>query len=50
LLRKTILVPDPAIGNPGEENRAAYDSAGNVQIDSILGATWHPSTSPLSAR
>jgi 1-aminocyclopropane-1-carboxylate deaminase len=43
--RKTTLTPDLAIGNPSSDDRAAYDSAGNVQIDSILGASWQPSTS-----
>lgn len=41
---KTVLTPDPKIGNPSVEDRAAYDSAGNVQINGVLGAEWKPST------
>jgi 1-aminocyclopropane-1-carboxylate deaminase len=41
---RTILTPDPKIGNPSSEDRAAYDSAGNVQINGVLGAEWKPST------
>lgn len=41
---KTVLTPDPKIGNPSNEDRPAYDSAGNVQINSILSADWKPST------
>jgi 1-aminocyclopropane-1-carboxylate deaminase len=41
---KTILTPDPKIGNPSAEDRPAYDSAGNVQINGVLGAGWKPST------
>lgn len=41
---KTVLTPDPKIGNPSNEDRAAYDSAGNVQINGVLGAYWEPST------
>ncbi|KAF2993011.1 hypothetical protein E8E13_000576 [Curvularia kusanoi] len=41
---KTVLTPDPQIGNPSLADRAAYDSAGNVQIASVLGAEWKPST------
>jgi 1-aminocyclopropane-1-carboxylate deaminase len=41
---KTVLTPDPTIGNPSGEDRSAYDSAGNVQINSVLGAEWKPST------
>lgn len=41
---KTVLTPDPKIGNPSAEDRAAYDSAGNVQINAVLGAEWKPST------
>lgn len=41
---KTVLTPDPKIGNPSADDRAAYDSAGNVQINSVLGASWKPST------
>lgn len=42
---KTVLAPDPKIGNPSDANRAAYNSAGNVQITGVLGAEWKPSTS-----
>jgi 1-aminocyclopropane-1-carboxylate deaminase len=41
---KTVLTPDPRTGNPGPEDRAAYDSAGNVQINGVLGAQWKLST------
>ncbi|OSS47163.1 hypothetical protein B5807_10027 [Epicoccum nigrum] len=41
---KTILAPDPKIGNPTSADRGAYDSAGNVQINGVLGAEWKPST------
>jgi 1-aminocyclopropane-1-carboxylate deaminase len=41
---KTVLTPDPKIGNPSAEDRAAYESAGNVQINAVLGAEWKPST------
>jgi 1-aminocyclopropane-1-carboxylate deaminase len=41
---KTILTPDPKIGNPSAHDRNAYDSAGNVQINAVLGADWKPST------
>lgn len=41
---KTVLNPDPKIGNPSDQDRKAYDSAGNVQINGILGAEWDPST------
>lgn len=41
---KTVLTPDPKIGKPSIEDRAAYDSAGNVQINGVLGAEWKPST------
>lgn len=41
---KTILTPDPKIGNPSAKDREAYDSAGNVQINAVLGAEWKPST------
>ena len=42
---KTVLTPDPKIGNPSARDRAAYENAGNVQINSVLGAEWKPSTS-----
>ena len=42
---KTVLAPDPKIGNPSDADRAAYNSAGNVQITGVLGAEWKPSTS-----
>jgi len=42
---KTVLTPDPKIGNPSSEDRAAYDTVGNVQINGVLGAEWKPSTS-----
>ena len=41
---KTVLAPDPKIGNPSDADRAAYNSAGNVQINGVLGAGWKPST------
>jgi 1-aminocyclopropane-1-carboxylate deaminase len=41
---KTILTPDPKIGNPSAQDREAYDSAGNVQINAVLGTEWKPST------
>jgi 1-aminocyclopropane-1-carboxylate deaminase len=41
---KTVLTPDPTIGNPSPADRAAYDSAGNVQINGVLGVEWKPST------
>lgn len=41
---KTVLTPDPKIGTPSGQDRAAYDSAGNVQINGVLGAEWKPST------
>ena len=41
---KTTLVPDLTVGNPSSDDRAAYDNAGNVQLYSILGASWQPST------
>jgi 1-aminocyclopropane-1-carboxylate deaminase len=41
---KTVLAPDPKIGNSSDADRAAYDSAGNVQINGVLGAEWKPST------
>ncbi|KAF9698000.1 hypothetical protein EKO04_004331 [Ascochyta lentis] len=41
---KTILTPDPSIGNPSAEDRHAYDHMGNVQINAVLGAQWKPST------
>ncbi|KAF3042766.1 hypothetical protein E8E12_010123 [Didymella heteroderae] len=41
---KTVLTPDSNIGNPSTDDRSAYDSAGNVQINSVLGADWKPST------
>jgi 1-aminocyclopropane-1-carboxylate deaminase len=41
---QTTLIPDPTIGSPSSSDRQAYDSAGNIQIDSILGAKWLPST------
>lgn len=41
---QTILTPDPEIGNPPASDRSAYGSAGNVQINSVLGAEWKPST------
>ncbi|KAJ4988319.1 1-aminocyclopropane-1-carboxylate deaminase [Stagonosporopsis vannaccii] len=41
---KTVLTPDPKIGNPSADDRAAYESAGNVQINGVLGAQWKPST------
>ncbi|KAH6629120.1 1-aminocyclopropane-1-carboxylate deaminase [Boeremia exigua] len=41
---KTVLTPDPKIGNPSAKDRGAYDSAGNVQINNVLGAQWKPST------
>lgn len=41
---KTVLAPDPKIGNPSDADRAAYNSAGNVQINGVLGAEWKPST------
>lgn len=41
---QTVLTPDPTIGNPSTNDRAAYESAGNVQINAILGAAWKPST------
>lgn len=41
---KTVLTPDLKIGNPSAEDRSAYDSGANVQINSILGASWKPST------
>lgn len=41
---KTVLTPDPRIGNPSAADRAAYDRAGNVQINAVLGAEWKPST------
>ncbi|KAL1596883.1 hypothetical protein SLS59_007624 [Nothophoma quercina] len=41
---KTVLTPDPRIGNPSAEDRVAYDNAGNVQIGAVLGADWKPST------
>lgn len=46
---KTVLTPDPKIGNPSADDRAAYESAGNVQINSVLGAQWKPSTAQDSA-
>lgn len=41
---KTFLTPDPKIGNPSAHDRDAYGSAGNVQINAVLGADWRPST------
>ncbi|KAF2624459.1 1-aminocyclopropane-1-carboxylate deaminase [Macroventuria anomochaeta] len=41
---KTVLTPDPKIGNPSAQDRGAYESAGNVQINGVLGAEWKPST------
>ncbi|KAJ4318185.1 hypothetical protein N0V94_004551 [Neodidymelliopsis sp. IMI 364377] len=41
---KTVLTPDPDIGNPSAEDRNAYQQAGNVQIDAVLGVDWKPST------
>lgn len=41
---QTVLTPDPKFGDPSSQDRAAYDSVGNVQISSILGADWKPST------
>lgn len=41
---KTVLTPDLKIGNPSTQDRAAYDGAGNVQINAVLGAEWKPST------
>ncbi|KAF1347368.1 1-aminocyclopropane-1-carboxylate deaminase [Lizonia empirigonia] len=45
---KTVLTPDLKIGNPWTQDRAAYDGAGNVQINAVLGAEWKPST-PIRA-
>ena len=42
---QTILTPNPDIGNPPTSDKSAYDTAGNVQINSVLGAEWKPSTS-----
>ncbi|KAF2647449.1 tryptophan synthase beta subunit-like PLP-dependent enzyme [Lophiostoma macrostomum CBS 122681] len=42
---KTILTPNPDIGNPPASDKSAYDTAGNVQINSVLGAEWKLSTS-----
>lgn len=41
---KTILTPNPEIGNPSSSDCEAYSIAGNVQVNSILGAMWYPST------
>lgn len=41
---RTVLTPNPDIGNPSARDRAAYDTAGNIQINSVLGASWKPST------
>lgn len=41
---KTVLTPDEKIGNPSQEDREAYESAGNVQINDVLGAKWKPAT------
>ncbi|KAJ4346232.1 hypothetical protein N0V95_005598 [Ascochyta clinopodiicola] len=41
---KTVLTPDPSIGNPSAKDRDAYGRMGNVQINAVLGAQWKPST------
>lgn len=41
---ETVLTPDPKIGNPSRDDRGSYDSAGNVQINGVLGTKWKPST------
>ncbi|UPX20525.1 1-aminocyclopropane-1-carboxylate deaminase [Ascochyta rabiei] len=41
---KTVLTPDPRIGNPSAKDRDAYEHVGNVQINAVLGAQWKPST------
>ncbi|KAJ8105020.1 hypothetical protein OPT61_g10433 [Boeremia exigua] len=48
---KTTLTPDPKIGNPSPEDRAAYDSAGNTpKKPTPPPATASPTKSPRAAK